>query len=152
MLDKLIELFAPRDVPRVDDGPKRVQIATCVLMLEVAYADTSFSENERARIQETLKARFQLDEDEGRELMDLAEDARQESHDIWRFTNRINQACSPDEKRAIIREVWRIVYADGELSSHEDHLIHRMATLLNLTHRQLIAEKMTVLDELRGTA
>lgn len=149
MLDKLIEWFVPRDGTREDDGPKRVQIATCVLMLEIACADKSFSDHERTRIQETLQTRFQLEEDEVRELMELAEDARQESHDIWRFTNRINQACSPEEKREIIREVWRIVYADGELSSHEDHLIHRMATLLNLNHRQLITEKMAVLEEQR---
>lgn len=152
MLSRILDAFNRREAAneKVDTG--RVEIATCVLLLEVAHADEDFTEVERARVLEVLKRRFSLSEERAHELIEAADELRRDSHDMWRFTNQLNQNCSSAEKREIIREVWRVVYADGDLGSHEDHLIHRMGTLLNLTHRQLIDEKMAVLTERRGKA
>jgi uncharacterized tellurite resistance protein B-like protein len=149
MLSRLAGLFGPRNETPETVDHHRVAVATCVLMLEIAHADKDFSEEERDRIQQVLRERFELSEDEMEDLMEVAAEARRESHDLWRFTNRINEACTPAEKQEIIREIWRVVYSDGHLESHEDHLMHRMATLLNLTHRQLIAQKLAVLEEIR---
>jgi uncharacterized tellurite resistance protein B-like protein len=41
-----------------------------------------------------------------------------------------------------LEEIWRIVYADGELSGHEDSLVHKLSFLLGLTHKQLIDAKL----------
>ena len=57
------------------------------------------------------------------------------------------KASSPAEKRQIIEEVWRVIYADGALDAHEDYLVHKLAKLLNLNHPQLIEAKMTVKGE-----
>src|SRR5690606_16761152 len=50
----------------------------------------------------------------------------------------------------ILREVWRVIYADGTLDGHEDYLVHKLAKLLNLNHPMLIEAKMAVLREIRG--
>ncbi|MDX9974138.1 MAG: TerB family tellurite resistance protein [FCB group bacterium] len=147
MLRRFLEAFNRRETSDDAVNPDRVHIATCVLLLEVAYADEDFTEEERTRILDVLKRRFSHSEEQAHELIETADELRRDSHDMWRFTNQLNQNCSPAEKREIIREVWRVVYADGDLDSHEDHLIHRMGTLMNLTHRQLIAEKLAVLEE-----
>jgi uncharacterized tellurite resistance protein B-like protein len=36
------------------------------------------------------------------------------------------------------------VYADGKLDKHEDYLVHKLANLLRLTHKQLIEAKLKV--------
>jgi len=152
MISRFLDMFTPREK---DDGvvdADRVRVATCVLLLEVAHAEDGLSDDEFERIREVLVRRFDLSQTEAHDLMEAAEEARRDSHDLWRFTNRINQGCTPQEKRAVMREVWRVIYADGELGGHEDHLVHRMGTLLNLTHPQLIEEKMAVLKEMRGQA
>jgi uncharacterized tellurite resistance protein B-like protein len=118
-----------------------------VLLLEIAHADDGFTPQERDRVLEVLRRRFGLSHTDAQELLDAAQEAREDSNDLFRFTSRINQACTAAERREIVREIWRVVYTDGELGSHEDHLIHRMATLLNLTHPQLIAEKLAVQQE-----
>jgi uncharacterized tellurite resistance protein B-like protein len=152
MLSRILDVFSNRGASGADDAvdEKRVHVATCVLLLEVAHADEGFSPEESAHVRQTLQRRFNLTDEDANELVEAAEEARRDSHDLWRFTSRINDACTPAEKREILREVWRVIYADGELGSHEDHLVHRMATLLNLTHPQLIEEKLAVLKELRG--
>ncbi|HQE83317.1 MAG TPA: TerB family tellurite resistance protein, partial [Candidatus Hydrogenedentes bacterium] len=74
---------------------------------------------------------------------------RAQSFDIWKFTNEINETCTLAEKKEIIGEVWRVIYADRSLSAHEDYIAHKLGRLLNLTHPDLIEAKVKVLEELR---
>lgn len=133
-------------VDRVDD----LQVATCVVLLEIALADDEFTDDERARITQTMESRFGIAHDDATALIDVATKRREESRDIWHFTNVINQHCSTDEKQSIIDEVWHVVFADGSMDGHENYLAHQMAKLFNMTHGQLIDSKVRVLKELRG--
>ncbi len=144
MLEKLLELLAPRPVPSPDDQHEVLRLATCVVLLEVAGADNEFSAAECEHIIQALRTRFELDQDQAEELIQTAQDRRQESSGLWKFTNQINQTCRLNDKLEIIEEVWRVIYADGTLDGHEDYLVHKLADLLNLTHPQLIAAKLKV--------
>jgi len=42
--------------------------------------------------------------------------------------------------------VWKVIYADGKLDKHEDHLAHKLSSLLKLNHKQLIDAKLKVRD------
>lgn len=151
MLSRLMSLFAsPGEAAAPTSPEERLQVATCVVLLEVAQADDEFSDGERARLSEVLRRRFSLEEEEVAALIELAREARLDSFDLWKFTNQINRACSAREKEGIIREVWRVVYADGSLDGHEDYLMHKLAQLLNLNHSQLIEAKLAVLEENRN--
>lgn len=152
MLERLFELFAVKEISREQpDGGERLRLATCVILLEVAGADNEFSPAECERILTSLRGRFQLDQEEAEELVRVAQERREESSDLWKFTNQINQTCSREEKIQVIEEVWRLIYADNTLDGHEDYLVHKLARLLNLNHPQLIDAKMKVLAELRGS-
>jgi uncharacterized tellurite resistance protein B-like protein len=41
--------------------------------------------------------------------------------------------------------VWEIAYTDGKLDKYEDYLVHKLAKLLHLTHKQLIEAKLRVI-------
>lgn len=151
MLGRIFEAFSgKKDVPVVSKQ-ERVESATCVLLLEVAGADDEFSPEECDHIIKSLCTRFSLSQQQAEELIEAANTRRAQSFDLWKFTNEINETCAVEEKKDILGEVWRVIYADGALSAHEDYIAHKLGRLLNLTHPELIEAKMQVLEELRGS-
>ena len=57
-----------------------------------------------------------------------------------------------EEKLRLIETIWKIAYTDGKLDKHEDYLVHKLAKLLRLTHKQLIEAKIKAKELLEGGA
>jgi len=153
MLHLIKNLLSPSP-PATDEIPEETDlisltVAVCILLLEVARADDEFTQEEQNHILQTLQVRFSLSPEEARDLIEISTAKREESFDLWRFTNRINEALNPGEKRKVLEEVWRVIYADGTLDAHEDYLVHKLARLLNLPHSDLIAAKLKALRDER---
>ncbi len=149
MLERIKRLLGP---PTSDEGVapgERLRVATCVLFLEVAHADSDFQEAETALIHDLLKKRFDLSTESADELISLAQQKRETTFDLYQFTKQINENFSLEEKLEMMEALWRLVYADRVLDKFEDALMHRLATLLRLSHQQMIAMKVKVLDEMR---
>jgi len=127
------------------DRPHKLHIATCALLLEMAKIDGEFNDSERQDIVAIFKNKYHLTADEISCLIEASEEELEKSIDLWRFTNQINKNYSPDEKIQIIETVWQIAYSDGKLDKHEDYLIHKLAELLNISHKHLIETKLKVL-------
>jgi uncharacterized tellurite resistance protein B-like protein len=147
MLNRIFDLFTPQSLaPEGGEASpgERVQLATCVLLLEVAGSDDEFSAAECQRVIDILRDRFDLEQEDAEELINVAQERRSQSYDLFRFTSQINENCSKEEKKRIIEEVWRVVFADGRLDGHEDYMVHKMARLMNLNHPELIEAKMRV--------
>jgi uncharacterized tellurite resistance protein B-like protein len=128
-----------------DDKSLRIQLATCVLLLEVAHSDDSFTMEEGDHIIEILQEEFQLSEEFAGELMLLAHEERQESVDLWRFTSAIDNNYSIEEKERVMEALWKVIVADEQLHPREEYLARRLAKLLNLSHRQFIEAKLRVI-------
>jgi len=124
-----------------------LRIATCAIMVEIANSDDEFTDGERARIVEILSEKFDLSDDEAHELIEIAEERIKKSIDIWGFTKTINTVFTEDQKVRVLEAIWEIIYADGQLSQHEDSLIHKLSYLLGLKHKQLIDAKLKVLGK-----
>lgn len=149
VLNRLKQLISPEDAPP-ENPEDRLRLATCVVLLEVAYVDEEFTADERSHLLETLREEFGLDTAEAESLLKAGELARDGSIDLWQFTHSLNQHMNLDEKARFMDQVWRVICADGMLDAHEDHLVHRLAKLLNMTHHALIESKLRVLKEVRG--
>lgn len=124
--------------------PRDIRIATCALLLEMSNIDGEFSALERENIISILKGDFDLSDEHATTLLEASSEELKGSIDIWQFTNLINQNYSIEEKIRVVEMVWDVVYADGKLDKHEDYLVHKLATLLHLTHKQLIEAKLKV--------
>lgn len=122
-----------------------VRIATCALLLEMAHIDGEFSESEREGIINIIKKDYDLSDEHAVALIEAAGEELQRSIDLWKFARLINQNYSADEKIQIIEMVWKVIYTDGKLDKHEDYLVHKLAHLLRLTHKELIDAKVKVL-------
>jgi len=123
----------------------KVQVATCALLLEMAYADNEFSTDEKEQIIKTIKRHFSLSKEATDKLIELSERERKASIDLWQFAQLIRNNYSVEQKMELIKLIWKVIYVDGILDKHEDYLVHKLAKLLGLDHKQLIYAKMEVL-------
>jgi len=119
-----------------------IHIATCALLLEMSNIDGEFSEVEKKNIISTLKKNYQLSDENVAALLESSNEELKNSNDLWKFASLINKNYSIEEKESIIEMVWSVAYADGHLDKHEDYLVHKLANLLRLSHRQLIEAKL----------
>lgn len=149
MIDLLKKFFhADKDISRNSseiDSAHDIRIATCAIFLEMANIDGEFSESERQDIVNIFKDKYNLSDELIDELFRTSKQELEGSIDLWQFTNLINQNYSLEEKIGIIETIWRIAYTDGYLDQHEDYLVHKLANLLRLNHKQLIGAKLKVL-------
>lgn len=127
-------------------GDDDVRVAACALFLEMARIDNEFDETERKEIVSILCEEHGLSAQAADRLTQQAESELGGSIDLWKFTNVINEKYNDEEKLRVVELLWRIVYADGVLDGHEDYLVHKLAKLLRLQHKQLIAAKLRVIN------
>ncbi len=130
---------------RGGEGHHDIRVATCALFLEMASIDGEFSDSEREAIVSILKEDHNLSDENIAALLDEAKKELDQSIDLWKFTNRVNQNYTKEEKIRVIEMVWKIVYTDGKLDKHEDYLVHKLAKLLRLDHKELIEAKLKIL-------
>lgn len=130
--------------PSEQEGQERVQLATCIILLEVAKSDDEFSTIEKTTLTAILKKKFNISDEAVEELIEMANKTREESVDLWQFTHLVNQNYTKEEKKKIVEEAWRVIYADEKLDAYEDHFAHRLAKLLQLDHSDLIDAKLKV--------
>lgn len=126
------------------DQFERIQIATCIILLEVAKSDADFSSIEKTTLAAILKKKFQLSAEAAEELIEIADRKREESIDLWQYTNLINENYTKEDKKKIVEAVWQIIYADEKLDKYEDHFVHKLAKLLQLRHNDLIEAKLKI--------
>jgi predicted CXXCH cytochrome family protein len=112
------------------DREEAIRLAACGLLLEIAFADADFSEEEREHLEGAIQSQFELDKAEARRLVALAEAERQAGAGLHRFTVLINRHFDAEAKRALMETMWGLVYADGVLTEHEQRIMSRIADLL----------------------
>lgn len=131
-----------------EDQNQKKHVAAGVLLLEAAHIDNECSKEEMEHIVETLKDKFALSDNCVIDLLDLAHADRGKSVDLWEFSRHINTTFTPEEKREVMEDVWRIILLDGKLDKHEDYFAHRLANLLHLRPDQMIDAKLKARDQL----
>ena len=127
-------------------GDTDVRVAACALLLEMAQVDREFTDREQRHILKILRKEFELSREHAETLAQEAARERQESLDLWHFTQRINEVMSREEKIRVVELLWKVIYADGQLTGHEDYLVHKLADMLNLSHPELIQAKIHVMN------
>jgi uncharacterized tellurite resistance protein B-like protein len=144
MLDAIKSFFSknlePTPAPTTDGSEQAndraakdpAALAACALLLELAYADDEFAQEEREHIEEALVRHFDLAADTVEELIGLAEEERRKSVDLYQFTRLIADRYDVGQKMVLAEVMWRVVYADGELAKHESYLMRKISNLLGL--------------------
>jgi len=120
---------------------QRLQLASAVLLLDVAQADRDYSEQEKEKIRQAISSKFSLSDNDIHNLMELADAKSNDATDYHQFTSLLNKEFSVEQKIRLIELMWQVAYADGELDPHEDHFIRKISELLYLRHNELLSAR-----------
>ena len=120
------------------------QLAVAALLVEVAMADHQFSAAELGNLGTILNRKFSLSQDEISELINLAKNETNHATSLHQFTQLINQYCTGEEKFKLMKAMWEMAYADGNLDKYEDYIIRKVADLIYVSHSEFIRAKSLV--------
>jgi len=120
---------------------EQLQLASTILLLEVARTDHEIEEVEVDRIKMLVKDKFNLSSDATQALMDEADDTINDIIDFHQFTSLLNQHFDLDQKCRLVQYMWEIALADGNLDAYEDQFIRKVADLMYLRHSELLSAR-----------
>jgi uncharacterized tellurite resistance protein B-like protein len=133
------------------DGERHaIELATAALLVETVRLDGEIDAAERAAAHRAVRSKFGLGDEEAATLLRLAEEEAREATDYYQFTSLINKQFSAAQKERVIELMWRVAYADADLSAHEQHVVRKIADLLHVPHRAYIAAKLRARDAAGG--
>ena len=145
MLDS-IKKFFDRNLAQEDEQADvdKILLASAALMFEVSKADSTIDDTETEKIVQIFRSRYGLASDDLRQLVQLAESEIKDATSLFQFTSLINEKYNHREKRLVLRNMWEVAFADGDLDRFEEHLIRKVADLLYLNHSDFIRTKLEV--------
>ena len=127
-------------------SPEQKQLAVAALLIEVGTADRLLDDTELQTLHTILQRQFNLEPEKLHELSELAKSEQDDATSLHQFTTQINDACTPDEKYELIKSMWEVAYADGDLDKYEEALIRKVADLIYVSHSMFIHARNAVRD------
>ena len=136
MIRKLLDQVASAVAVTGADGDEStsrqhaLDLATAVLMVQVARADYRFEESEFDALLSLIERHLELDPEEASELANKAGEKAEEAIDVHQFTKKLHEHLSETDKARVVSMLWRVAYADGRLDKFEDSLVLKISDLL----------------------
>jgi uncharacterized tellurite resistance protein B-like protein len=123
------------------------RLAAAALMVHVATLGGELSDAARKKLHSLIKSRFSLEDALADELIDAALAADRDAVDFYRFTSLLMRTLDEEGRRRVIEMMWKVVFADGEVSEFEDNVMWRVADLLAVSNRERIELRRQVAME-----
>ena len=147
MLEKITQFFSQQLAsPEQNNNQDKLQLAAAALLIELSKADYQQLPEEQHAIESALKNCFDLDPQQLTAIIDLAEEENAGATSLFQFTSLIKDNYSPEQRFELVKMLWQVAQADGEISKYEDHLIRKIADLIYLPHSEFIRAKLQVLE------
>ncbi len=118
-----------------------LRMATAILMIDVARADSVFDESEFDALLDLVASHFALPAEQAAELVIAANEKADDLVSVHEFTQLLHENLSENEKAQIIALLWKIAYADGRLDKYEDSLVLKISDLLYVSRGRVMRLK-----------
>ena len=138
---KWFGLDEPEEIKTVD-----INHAAAALMVEIMAADNQWEDVEAGQIKDLLKNQLGLTGLEADEILQEASEQQKSAHDLYQFTSVINEHYSSEQKYQLLKQLWLVAFADGQIDRYEEHMIRKLSELLHLAHSQFIRAKIDARD------
>ena len=119
-----------------------VKSATSVLLLSIAQADGKIEVSELKIIHDIIAEFFNLEGSEADNIIEHGLNELKNSTDLFGYGKILNEHFSKQDKIDFICCVFEVAYIDEELHFMEQHLINKIANILNVEHSELIKAKI----------
>jgi len=133
MFESIARLFGAETTPT--NAPLEPRLAVAALLVHLATVDGVAKPEELRTISNALKDHYGLDDTSVARLIEEARRKDSEAVDFYQFSARLAR-LEPDEKIAIIRMMWQVVFADDTNHELEDNMVWRVAELIGVSARE----------------
>lgn len=141
MFTGLKNIFKDIAADESEVAEENLHLACAVLLIEVAKADHQLDVEELESVTQQLAKAWKLDETTLGDLMLVARTSSDENASLHQHLDAINDNLSPAKKVGLMRALWEVACADGEIHHMEEHLIRRLADLMYVSHKDFIRSK-----------
>ncbi len=142
-MNLLEKLFSKSDLPsdNKSDINHTLQLATCILLIEVSKSDDDFDIHEQEKIKKLIQNKFNLTIEELNHIFSVSSDSHTNMTSLFEWTGIINNECRYEEKLVIIGFMWDIAFTDSKIDKYEDYTIRKVSELIYVKHKDFIALK-----------
>ena len=138
------QLIEGEDLSKTSKASPNIAIAS--LLCEVAGADHEIDEKEQAAKLMLIQRLLGLTEEEAAQLLEKAQPQVDQSVSLYDFTSQLRELSQP-VRIDLIKAMWEVAHADGEIDPMEDAVIRKTAELLYVDHSDFIKTKLSVIGE-----
>ena len=124
-----------------DEASFEIELTAAVLAYEVARSDGEISDTELNVLMEEISIISEKVGKDQSEILKIIEIYSQARVSFYVFVHDINQNYSKEEKISLLKFVWKIAYADGQLDVNEEKLIRRLADLIKIKDIEVLKLK-----------
>ena len=121
-----------------------IKNSATILLLSVANADYNIEKEEIKLIKEIIQDFFSIDTKETYKIVEQAIIDFKKSTSLFEYAQILNEHFSYQDKVDFIFCIFELAYVDKELHFMEQHLIKKIADILNVEHRDLIKTKLEI--------
>ena len=118
-----------------------LQAATTILLIEAAYGDTEYIWREHRTIVKGLEREFGLGRAEIRDLLGRANEIRPPVVKLADVTDVIRDRFSAEQRKEVLRLVWRVIEADGTVEEWEEAFADHIAKAVGLDREEARASR-----------
>jgi uncharacterized tellurite resistance protein B-like protein len=126
-----------------------IENALSILLVDIARADDEFTENESSVITSLMKKYFNIDDEGIKTLIQAAEEYFKREDSIYEYTVVINESFSNENKYELLRDLWRLAFADKKMDVYEESMVKKIGGLLDVDYQAIINAKLYVKEELK---
>ncbi|EGQ8034809.1 hypothetical protein G5Y08_001032 [Vibrio parahaemolyticus] len=116
-------------------------MAIACLLCEVSGADHLIDEKEESTKRSLLMKLLELNEQESEQLLAQAKEKTQDATSLYDFTSQLRE-LTQETRYNLIKSMWEVAYADGQIAPLEDAVIRKTAELLYVDHSDFIRAKL----------
>ena len=140
----LITKFGKEEEIQEESNLTLLNNSCAALLVEIAFADKDFDETEKASLKQSLIETYAIGEPDIEEIIRDAEDTVSESTSLYGYTSIVNTEFQYEDKLKLLRNLWKIAYADGYLDKYEEHLLRKISDLIHISHSDYISIKLEI--------
>ena len=126
----LKDLFKKKPATKIIDSHDEADVVLR-LMFEIAISDGNLDEAELKIIKERANISSGGDTKASTIIKKIIDDA-QESVSFYPFVKKINETHDNEEKKDLLKLLWKLVTADSVVDAYEENLYFKIADLLKI--------------------
>ena len=141
-LGELFDLIQTLTGDRGEDNAKLIT-GYAGLLGRVAYADTVITTEEITQVKNILQKESGLNVEDIASIIKLITERKVEILTIEEFfyARMINEVCTPEQKLQLLKNMFEIAAADGNICTQEENLISQTAESLKISRKELTGLK-----------